>query len=824
MQPYPLFTVPANTASTVACPALIVQPVPPVVLDGCGKTLTPTGPVIVNSPNPITCEGTRTFTWTYTDCAGTTRTWSHVTTVERLPFTVPANGAATVSCPALATQPATPVVLSNCGETLTPSAPVITNSPNPLTCEGTRTYVFTYTDCEGNTANWSFVYTIERQPFTVPANGSATVACPDQTDVVPTPPVVLSNCGEVLTPVVTVTPKPSCEAMRQYSFTYTDCEGNTAIWLFTYTVEYLDFVVPVSVVGNVACPINAFEPTPPAVNDNCGRLLTPVGPVVTSTTNAFGCEGSRRYQWTYTDCEGNSKFWAQTFLFQYSEDFVPPVSEETHVACIGYATPPFTPVIYDECGLEVNVTATGVEENISATGCTGWRRFNYLLTDCGGHSHPWSYTYYFEDTEAPVGTCPVSVDVTNLTCIEEVPCPDDFNFDETIEALLAAGNYFDVCLGDEVIVTLDSYSDLWDCADPDGDGDFTFGRSFYFRISDRCGNEYSSICEVTYSGACQPLSSFPQEAWGIVGGLPGSAVSQSTTDLQVIGNLLTGGPVVIGGSNRSISVNDAHCVTNLLPGTGGPAVLANCQQVNCTGCNPMGVGGMKNALAANAIALELNIRYNMQYNGLMRNNILNQSLACIPLHPCIYTCSPSGSCLLHMFDAQGVEHTAPYTVGGLQDLVNQYLNSGLDMTVGQKTIYGTALNQSLLSLNEYFSDATVEAACDGLAPDFSAVDKLLEEYSLLPDNALENGSPVFELLPNPASAEVKVKLAGIAEGQEVSLEVYNSIGQKMLQIELGEVSYVNERIDLGSFGNGLYFVTVKVGAESFEQRLVVNKH
>ncbi|MBK9016252.1 MAG: hypothetical protein IPM82_20500 [Saprospiraceae bacterium] len=73
---YPTYNVPANGASQVACPALIVQPTPPVVVDGCGKTLTPTGPVTVNNPNPINCEGTRTFTWTFTDCAGLVRTWT----------------------------------------------------------------------------------------------------------------------------------------------------------------------------------------------------------------------------------------------------------------------------------------------------------------------------------------------------------------------------------------------------------------------------------------------------------------------------------------------------------------------------------------------------------------------------------------------------------------------------------------------------------------------------------------------------------------------------------------------------------------------------
>ena len=37
-------------------------------------------------------------------------------------------------------------------------------------CEGTSTYTFTYTDCEGNTHDWVYTYTIERLPFTDPTD------------------------------------------------------------------------------------------------------------------------------------------------------------------------------------------------------------------------------------------------------------------------------------------------------------------------------------------------------------------------------------------------------------------------------------------------------------------------------------------------------------------------------------------------------------------------------------------------------------------------------------------------------------------------------
>jgi Secretion system C-terminal sorting domain len=824
------FTVPVNTAAQVACPALIVQPIPPVVLSNCGETITPTGPVITNAPNPLTCEGTRTFTWTYTDCEGNTLPWSHVVTVERNPFFVPVNGSVTVACPALATQPVPPVVLSNCAENIVPTGPVITNVPNPLTCEGTRTYTWTYTDCEGNTLPWSFIYTIERNDFAVPVNGAALVACPDQTDVAPVPPVVLSNCGEVLTPVLSIGAKPICEGTRTYTYTYTDCEGNTHDWKFIYTVEYLDFIIPTSIVGAVECPVNAFEPTPVAVNDNCGNPLTPVGPTVTSTTNAQGCEASRKYEWIYTDCEGNSHAWSQTFLFEYNGDFFAPLDEENYVTCLAYAVQPVPQTLYDYCGLPIAAKLVGVTQDIASSGCTGWRKYSFVYTDCGGHSHPWNFTYYINDNEGPLGTCPsggsvggpVSVSVRNLSCIEDVPCPADYDFLPKVEELLEAGNYFDVCDGDNVIVTLDSWSDLWECSDPDGDGVYTFGRTFYFRIADHCGNEYASLCEVTYAGNCQPLESFRSSDWGIAGGAPGTSVSAATTDLQVISTLLGTNPILIGGGSRSLRVSEAQCVVDLLPGMGGPGILANCHQVNCTnGCNPMGVGGMKNALAANALALTLNMRYNVQYKGLTMANVRNQSLGCITLHPCIYACNANGdNCYLRIFDQQGQELQYDYTVGGLLDLTNYFLGGSVNMSVGQSVIYSTGLNQSLMSVNEYWSEGQVAPACDagaGIAP--SSDDNKANPTAIPNPKAMLD----FSLAPNPASNEVTFKLAELQEPQEVVFEVYNALGQQLLRKDFGMVNFVNERIDLGGIGNGVYFVNVKAGGQRYEQKLVIGK-
>ncbi|WP_298556787.1 hypothetical protein, partial [uncultured Algibacter sp.] len=80
-----------------------------------------------------------------------TANWAYVYTIDTPAFTITdIDGAETVDCIADATETFTlPTVTDACGNTVTPSAAVITDSPNPLTCEGTRTYAYTYTDCAG---------------------------------------------------------------------------------------------------------------------------------------------------------------------------------------------------------------------------------------------------------------------------------------------------------------------------------------------------------------------------------------------------------------------------------------------------------------------------------------------------------------------------------------------------------------------------------------------------------------------------------------------------------------------------------------------------
>lgn len=237
-----------ENSKTVECLADATAPTTiPTATSKCDEALTGVLTSTTDVPNPIACEGTRTYTYTYTDCAGKTATWDYVYTITKKNFTMPANDGTTVACIAQATQPTPPTVTDNCDSALTVTGPVEGGTYDG--CEGTKTYTWTYTDCSGKFSHdWVYTYTIEREDFTMPTNGDSTVDCIADavaphtlTGVMPT---VKDQCDEnTLSPVeplpttYTVGTYDGCSGTVTYTYTYKDCEGNSHNWVYTYTIS-----------------------------------------------------------------------------------------------------------------------------------------------------------------------------------------------------------------------------------------------------------------------------------------------------------------------------------------------------------------------------------------------------------------------------------------------------------------------------------------------------------------------------------------------------------------------------------------------------------
>lgn len=414
-------TVSAN--GQVECVAAAVAPTTlPKVVDVCGKVLD--APTPDKTTNISNCAGTVKYTYTYKDCANLTYVWEYTYTIN--PTTAPVVNATgiqnskTVECLADATVPTIiPTATSKCDEALTGVLTSTTDVPNPIACEGTRTYRYTYTDCAGKTATWDYVYTITKKDFTMPSNDGTTVACIAQATQ-PTPPTVTDNCGGTLTvtgPVEGGT-YDGCEGTKTYTWTYKDCSNKFSHdWVYTYTIEREDFTAPTPAGTTVACISEAVAPhtltgVMPTVKDNCGNTLSPKTPLPTTytipTTGGYdGCSGDVTYTYTYEDCEGNSQNWVYTYTI--SAPAAPTVSgwpsNQTGINSCYAGRPDFptndaVKALYTPA-CDKTMSVTGYEDkNITADNC-GWSiTREYTLTD-GCNTVKNSITYSGSDQMKP---------------------------------------------------------------------------------------------------------------------------------------------------------------------------------------------------------------------------------------------------------------------------------------------------------------------------------------------------------------------------------------------------------------------------------------
>ena len=414
------FTIPSMTDhSTVSCPGLATAAAVtlPVVTSDCGETITPSGPAVGGTFTG--CEGTITYTWTYSDCAGHAHDFVYTYNVVRNDFTIPSmTDHSTVSCPDLATAAAVtlPVVTSDCGETLNPSAPV--QGGTFTGCEGTITYTWIYSDCAGHTHDFTYTYTIVRNDFTIPSVADhSTVSCPDlATAALVTLPVVTSDCGETLNPSAPVQGGTftGCEGTITYTWIYSDCAGHTHDFTYTYTIVRNDFTIPsVADHSTVSCPdlATAAAVTLPVVTSDCGETLNPSAPVQGGTFT--GCEGTITYTWIYSDCAGHTHDFTYTYTIVRNDFTIPSVADHSTVSCPDLATAAAVtlPVVTSDCGETLNPSAP--VQGGTYTGCEGTITYTWTYSDCAGHTHDFTYTY---DVVRNDFTIPSVTDHSTVSC------------------------------------------------------------------------------------------------------------------------------------------------------------------------------------------------------------------------------------------------------------------------------------------------------------------------------------------------------------------------------------------------------------------------
>ena len=380
----------------------------PVIADQCGVTLDAPVPVITNDWNTEPCNGTRTFTYNYTDCADSVLTWTYTFTIDMPAPTIPANGGTTVQCYAEAqVVPTTPEVTDTCGRTLTVAAGTVDDAV--VSGIGTVTYNFTYTDCEGNDWPWQYVYTVTPDPVPYPADEEINVYCAADALVAPTTPAItVCMAPVVFTLQGTTGDVTSGCGDYEYAYSYTLNNVDT-VWRYTYHVRPGDFEVPAPGETQLQC-YNGEIPTPPAVSNDstCGNVSISAPVVDDSDYQVNGCTGDIVFTYTYSNC-AHSHDWTYTYhIVRTTVPVANDVPTSSNVTCVDLADGTFTmPTVTDACGVEI-ANYSNEEITGNPVSCNGTKIYTYTYTDCAGLTMDWVYTYNINDTVRPmIETIPV---------------------------------------------------------------------------------------------------------------------------------------------------------------------------------------------------------------------------------------------------------------------------------------------------------------------------------------------------------------------------------------------------------------------------------
>ncbi len=277
------------------------------------------------------------------------------------------------------------------------------------------------------------------------------------------------------------------------------------------------------------------------------------------------------------------------------------------------------------------------------------------------------------DSIPPTYTGP---DTIFVQCVADLPGPGDLT--DVLAPYFVDNCYNIICVSESVSTN--------------GTNSVTFCVNF----KDWCVN-WADKFFVTFVaiGGCKPICTETQSNWGNTGGTINGLITKDVIEQLIAKN----GAVTAGKLGKTITVTSAECLQSMLPGNGhtnqfsppGKHVFSAENE-----CQPSSVllnadGTLKNKLAANVLAMQLNIWYNLDFN---QRDLRVQLISSLP------------ACLVDPLVVSKMQ-VDMLNVQGLVNLSNDYL-AGVGFFPQN---FGTPLNSAVENVSNYWKNCQINDPC-----------------------------------------------------------------------------------------------------------------
>ena len=466
---------------------------------------------------------------------------------------------------------------------------------------------------------------------------------------------------------------------------------------------------------------------------------------------------------------------------------------------------------WDDCGNDA--TIEGVPgEVMTIDDCYQYRIYTFTVPNaCGEDAVSTTKVTRRYDMTAPIIPIP-SLNIDLVTCIEDIPTL------EGLEALIEL-SLFDNCdENPDIMISADGSPE---CVD----GSFSY--TFTVQVCDECGN--CDEIAITYSGACngtpgeeQTFCTLTQGGWGNPGGKYNWKDGDKAGTTEIIEALIsTYGDVIVGDlTANSLSISDAECVLSLLPGGGMPDVLPDGTVIanEANDCLPYdeeyltGSGRLQNNLAAQTIALQLNMWYTLEVSGAELGALALESLS---------------------LEGTGVLPDTVTTVAKLLEFANLYLGG----TLGADNGLSGSLTDLLASVNEFF-DGCSEVAYDECGLSLGILGDLLDLDPDKGDDEYEDESnddddendllgmknqESLSVWPNPASKHLMLNFSAEVKGT-VDVRLIDLSGKHVFDGTFPVTEGDNNLIvPIDGFPTGIYTIMTMLDDRQLLKRVVITR-